>query len=231
MTVNIVREKDSSTLAQTLGDDIVANLSEAIAERGEARLAVSGGSTPIEVFDYLSNQDLDWSKVKVTLVDERCVPERHPDSNARLVKRHLLQNKASKAKFVSLFCEGAISMDHAVAAGLKLLLHFPQYDAVILGMGADAHTASIFPEAIERDLALAENSHRLSVLTHPITATHWRITQTLPQLLKTKFLALHITGEEKWKILEPILEEAQDQYPISHFIHQDITPVSVYCAA
>lgn len=231
MTTKIIRAKDSDALARTLCDDISAKLSKAIEDRGEALLAVSGGSTPIAVFEQLSHQNLDWSKVKVTLVDDRCVPEIHKDSNAQLVKKHLLQNRAAVAKFYALFCGGAVSSDHAVAAGLKLLQHFPRYDVVILGMGEDAHTASIFPEAAERDLALSSNSHRLSVLTNPVTAAHWRITQTLPQLLKTDFLALHIVGEDKWKILEPILEKAQDQYPISHFIHQDITPVSVYCAA
>jgi|MEHZ01.5.fsa_nt_MEHZ011451974.1_47 6-phosphogluconolactonase len=231
MTIRIVREKNSGALTQKLGDDILAKLSEAIANQGEARLAISGGSSPISVFEYLSNQELDWAKVKVTLVDDRCVPETHPDSNALLVKTHLLKNNASTASFISLSCEEGSSMDQAAAAEHKLSQHFPRYDVVILGMGADAHTASIFPEAKERDLALSPDSKRLSLVTDPVTAPHMRITQTLPQLLKTDFLAIHIIGQDKWKIIEPILEEAQDQYPISHFIHQDIAPVSVYCAA
>ncbi len=232
MTINIVREKDSAALTQRLGDDIVAILSEAIASRGEALLAVSGGSSPISVFEYLSNQDLDWSKVKVTLVDDRCVEETHADSNALLVKTHLIKNRAAAANFFSLSCEEGTSADQEVAAEHKLSLHFPRYDVVILGMGTDAHTASIFPQAKERDLALSRESNRLSLMTNPVTAAHMRITQTLPQLLKTSFLAIHIIGQDKWKILEPILEQAQaqDQFPISHFIHQDITPVSVYCS-
>ena len=228
--MNLIRENDASTLTKRLGDTIVDRLQKAILASGEARMAVSGGSTPVALFEYLSARELDWSRVKVTLVDDRCVPEMHQDSNARLVRKHLLKDKAAKAQFVSLFCEGAASMDHAVSAGLKLLQHFPRYDAVVLGMGGDAHTASIFPKAAEKDLALAAASPRMSLVTDPVTAPHMRITQTLPQLLRTDFLALQITGEEKWKVLQPILEAPRDEYPISHFIHQDKVPISIYCS-
>ena len=98
-------------------------------------------------------------------------------------------------------------------------------------MGLDAHTASIFPEAEERDLALAKDTKQRCLLTDPKTAKHMRITQTLPQLLKTDFLAVHITGEEKWKVLEPMLEKPASQFPISHFIHQEEAPVSLYYTA
>lgn len=225
MTIRRVHQEDTASLTKLLAEDVLAQLSQAIAENGVARLAVSGGSSPIPVFEYLSSQNLDWAKVKITLVDDRCVAETHPDSNARLAKTHLLKDRAADAEFIALFC------DDTAESELSLSQHFPSYDVVILGMGLDAHTASIFPEADERDLALARNTKERCLLTDPKTAKHMRITQTLPQLLKTDFLAVHITGEEKWQVLEPILEKPASQFPISHFIHQEEAPVSLYYTA
>lgn len=225
MTIRLVHQEDPASLTKILAEDILAQLKQAIEKNGVARLAVSGGSSPIPVFEYLSSQSLDWDKVKITLVDDRCVSETHLDSNALLAKTHLLKDKAAAAEFIPLFC------DDTAASELSLSEHFPRYDVVILGMGLDAHTASIFPEADERDLALARNTKERCLLTDPKTAKHMRITQTLPQLLNTGFLAVHITGEEKWKVLEPILEKPADQFPISHFIHQEEAPVSLYYTA
>ena len=113
---------------------MAASLSTAITDRGRAQLAVSGGTTPKLFFRELAHQRIDWPRVTMTLVDERCVPVTDERSNARLVREHLLRLKAAAAKFVPLY------RDHGNAEALG------PFDAVVLGMGTDGHTASFFPE-------------------------------------------------------------------------------------
>ncbi|ULU26232.1 Glucosamine-6-phosphate deaminase [Dyella terrae] len=139
---------DCDALAVALAERIADRLREGIAQRGSALLAVSGGSTPRHFFEKLSRQTLDWSKVQVTLVDERWVPESNERSNAAMVKALLLQHAATTAQFVPLYTdaptpEAGLATVRARVASLEL-----PFDAVILGMGNDGHTASFSPKAI-----------------------------------------------------------------------------------
>jgi 6-phosphogluconolactonase len=111
---------------------VIAALSQAIDARGQAIMAVPGGTTPGPIFDRLSQSKLDWAKVTVTLVDERLVDPASPDSNERLVRERLLQGPGSAAQFIPL----------TVAGPQTLALPF---DLVVLGMGEDGHIASMFP--------------------------------------------------------------------------------------
>jgi len=127
-------------LALQLAQSIADLLRDDIARRGRASLVVSGGSTPKPLFSALSQQSLDWSKVAVTLADERWVPLAHPDSNETLVKDNLLINKAAFATFVSLYLEG-VSPQHApeqVDKAVEQMLS--PFSVVVLGMGDDGHT-------------------------------------------------------------------------------------------
>lgn len=229
-----VSADSSDQLVETLGKAITMQLSAAIDAEGEARIAVSGGSTPVPLFNYLSRQALNWQKVKLTLVDDRCVPAEHQDSNAKLVRDNLLINNASKAEFYPLVSVESILQEFdqktESEANQVIQKNFPDYDVVILGMGNDAHTASIFPEAEELSAALDLETAQKCLLTHPNTANYWRITQTRAQLLKTELLVLHIVGKDKISLFESASAGPQDQFPISHFIHQTETPLSVYFA-
>jgi|SaaInlV_100m_DNA_5_1039725.scaffolds.fasta_scaffold01486_2 6-phosphogluconolactonase len=238
--MNLVRIQKSNAqdLATILAEDVATNLRNAIEISDEARLAVSGGSTPIVFLEQLSGQDLDWSKVKITLVDDRCVPADHPDSNAKLVREHLLNNAATEAQFSPLYFGESVleQLDEAslFEAESTLQRNFPNYHAVVLGMGADAHTASIFPQAAERELALDLDQARACVMTHPVTANYWRITQTRQQLLKTDLLALHIVGAEKIALFDAVAAASSDgpraEFPISYFMQQTELPLTVYCS-
>lgn len=234
--MNRFQKDNAAELNQLLAEQILSRLSDAIDKEGEARLALSGGSTPIALFQHLSQQEFAWHKVKITLVDDRCVPADHKDSNAKLVRDNLLQNSAKDAQFYPLYLGDSVleEKEKAYEAQAEVMLdqHFPNYAAVILGMGGDAHTASIFPQAIERDAALDTEQTKKCLVTHPVTANYIRLTQTLSHLLKTDLLALHIVGAEKTALFESVAQttanKAQGEYPISYFIQQTQIPLSVY---
>ena len=176
-------------LAKALARDVADALSRIITIEGAATLAVSGGSTPQLFFGHLSQADIDWSKITVTLVDERAVDEQSPRSNARLVKASLLQDKAAAARFVTLY------QNEAAASAL-----YP--DVVVLGMGADGHTASFFPGADRLVEALdPANTEGVMAISAP-GAGEPRLTFTFARLIAAASLYLHIEGAEKRRVLE-----------------------------
>lgn len=224
-TVNL---HDTQQLAEALGDQITSLLADAIKTRGQAILVVSGGSTPKPLFEYLSRQSLDWSKVIVTLADERCVSPNSDQSNARLVRENLLKNRASNARFVLLH-DDSVGLETSAELANASMGKLPRFDCVILGMGNDGHTASIFPKASGRDQALDLKNPANAMLIDPITVTPLRITQTARRLLDIRWMVLHITGEEKALLLDQILEDPDPKkWPISFFLTQTKTPFSVY---
>ena len=133
-------------LAEGLANDVAEQLRTAVSARGEATLVVSGGRSPVAFFQHLAKQGLDWSKVTITLADERWVPVEHADSNAGLLKQHLLQGPAAKAKFLSLY-SAAANLEEAAEQADRLLGELPAIDVLVLGMGDDGHTASLFPNS------------------------------------------------------------------------------------
>ena len=221
---------DCHTLAQVLAERIGDQLRAGISERGQALLAVSGGSTPIHLFERLSNITLDWSKVQITLVDERWVPDTDERSNARMVKQRLLQHAAAAAQFVPLYDsaptpEAGLAEVEARVGALPL-----PFDAVILGMGSDGHTASFFPggDHLAEALDLTGTAHVLPM--HAPGAGEPRITFTLPTLLRTRALYLHIESEAKRDLLADArlgLGEAAN-YPVRAVLTQNQVPVAVY---
>jgi len=179
-------------LAEAMALDVSGWLKRAISLKGSAVLAVSGGATPKLFFAALSNQELDWSKVTITLVDERKVPEDNPRSNARLVRDNLWRNQAAVAQFAPLYLNPFID-------------RIAQFDVAILGMGNDGHTASFFPGG--DNLAKAIDKTKLDAVLdmNAEGAGETRLTFTLPRLLAATHLCLHIQGQEKMQVLEKAL--------------------------
>ena len=207
-------------------------LRAAIAARGQASLAVSGGKSPIPVFEALRGQDLDWAKVTVVLVDERVVPHDHADSNTALVRRHLLQDRAAAAHFVPFFGElpsqfNAEVLDALVADAESRIAGLPwPLDVAVLGMGEDAHTASLFPGAAGYARAIATDQRLAWVV--PDTAPHARLSFTLSALLAARELLLSIAGESKLVVYRQAALARDEALPISLVLHQTQTPVSVW---
>lgn len=216
-------------LAAGLAAKVADTLKASIISRGTAFLAVSGGTTPGRFFAALSKQVLDWSKVTVTLVDERFVPESSPRSNAALAKASLLQNEAAGARFAPLFHEAASVEEGADLADIKLRsLPWP-LDAAILGMGGDGHTASFFPDAQGLEALLDPASSRLVMPVHSESAGETRLTLTLPALIGAGLVVVHIEGAEKRNVIEAALA-AEKPLPIRTVLDQAPRAAEIYWA-
>lgn len=229
---------DKQSLAEHLAGEISFQLSSAIKERGNAVMALSGGSTPKPLFEALATHDIDWSKVIITLVDERWVNEEHELSNAAFMKTYLLSKIPGSVRFVPLY-EDANSVDASlpfVIANYLQITHSSvdaprAFDVVVLGMGGDGHTASFFPDA--RNVAqLVDIDSPDPLLSCCSKSTQVeRVTWSLPVLLNTEFLALHFTGKDKKSVFEKASEGGDTvELPIRSVLFQDRVPLNVYYA-
>jgi len=228
MTIDRRSFADKPTLAKELAEAIADRIRTAIAERGSAAIAVSGGSTPGKFFNALGKtKDIEWDKVVVTLVDERWVDETSDRSNALLVNEKMLQGPAAVARFFPLYSGGDAPTPEAIAKTNALLADLPQpFAAVILGMGNDGHTASFFPGGDTLDEALTAKGPVVSIRAPG--AGEPRVTFTLPRLLETDGLYLHIEGDEKAEVLDKALGDGPvEDMPIRAVLRSG-APVSVY---
>jgi 6-phosphogluconolactonase len=177
-------------LAAALADFVARDLEARLAIADHASLALSGGRTPARFLEQLSQRELPWSRVQVGLVDDRCVPPDSPRSNAGLVRRHLLRNRAADALFHPLLDAPPESLPAWLPPGIA-----------VLGMGDDGHTASWFPHGEGLADALATAEGRLVAQTRAPDGEA-RVTLTLGAVLAAGTLVLHIEGEAKRAVFE-----------------------------
>ena len=222
---------NAAELATNLADKVADALSKAIAAKGTASIAVSGGSTPKAFFQALSTRDLDWPKVTITLVDERFVPETSDRSNHLLVANNLLQNKAKAARFLPLFHDTGSAETAAKLAATETASIGNPFDVVILGMGGDGHTASFFPGGNNLAVALDPKTPRGIITMEAQDAGEPRLTFTFSSLQDAKLLVLHIEGQGKKDVLTKA-EGAGDEaeMPIRAVLRRAATPVDIYWA-
>ncbi|MBT9300840.1 MULTISPECIES: 6-phosphogluconolactonase [Pseudomonas] len=191
-------------LAEGLANDVAEQLRAAISARGEATLVVSGGRSPVAFFQNLARQGLDWSKVTITLADERWVPVEHADSNAGLLKKYLLQGPAAKARFLSLY-SAAANLDAAAEQADRLLAELPAIDVLVLGMGDDGHTASLFPNSPNLADALKPDGTRRCWPMLAPSVPHQRLTMSRALLATANYTVLSIAGDSKLNTLSEAL--------------------------
>ncbi len=188
---------DRDTLMRDLAELVADQLRGAHASKNHATLAVPGGTTPGPFLEALSEADLPWSDIHVMPTDERMVSELSERSNARLIRHTLLRNRGEAAHFVPLHEPLIGSLEERVEAVLPI-------DVLVLGMGADMHTASLFPGAPELEAALAEDAPALMKI-HAPGQPETRLTLTAPTLRAASVIHILIVGADKLEALETAL--------------------------
>jgi 6-phosphogluconolactonase len=215
-------------LAQKLALSVSKQLKACITEKNKACLAVSGGTTPIEFFKQLSQQELDWAKVTVILVDERWLPVDHKDSNEKLVRDHLIQNNANKAYLLGLKNSDELPSEGIMDCETQLRIQIDHIDVVVLGMGLDGHTASWFANSVQLPALLNSNTAAWCLPVEDDFLPQARMSLTWRFIKRAEKFYLHFTGDEKNKVFTQACEEYSEQLPVSHVLHQDGINVSVY---
>ncbi len=188
-------------------------------------IAVSGGRSPIPFFKVLSMLDIPWQKITITLVDERVVDTTCEDSNENLVKTYLLKNKALNTKFI-----GLVNMSYTEQEMLEYVnRHVPTIDIIILGMGEDGHTASIFPDMDEFQKAISLQNPDKYIITHPKSAKYTRISLTLREIIATQLIILSISGDKKYQVYQKAITNTTPSFPISYLFHHKKDVMMYYC--
>lgn len=218
-------------LDAALATEVAAALNRGLAARAQAAAALSGGRTPAGFFAQLGEQALDWPRVWLTLVDDRWLPTHHADSNERLLREQLQTHAGRAARLVGLKT-GAEQVETGLAEAEQQLSALPDpFDAIVLGMGEDGHTASLFPCAPDVAAALdPANRHRLAVV-HPQKAPYPRITLTLAAIASARHLFVHITGTRKKEVFDAAMApDNPHALPIRQVLEAAQNPCRVYWA-
>ncbi|MEG3661434.1 6-phosphogluconolactonase [Celeribacter halophilus] len=216
--MNFIEYPDRDVMFLDLANKIAGQLRTALDTEGRASFCVPGGTTPGPVFDTLSAVSLDWERIDVLLNDERWVPESSERSNTALLKRRLLTGKAANAHLVPLYRdvptpeEGLADLMPAIEATLPL-------NVLLLGMGTDMHTASLFPGADQLELGLSDAAPTLLAMRAP-GAPEPRITLSAKALKTAISTHILITGPEKREALERAQKLDEMQAPVSAFLSQ-----------
>ncbi|MEA2047399.1 MAG: 6-phosphogluconolactonase [Campylobacterota bacterium] len=223
------RFNEQYELVEMLSKSIAADLKDAIREKGKATLLVSGGSTPKPLFKRLSEMTLEWENVTVGLCDERWLPVSDESSNENLVTTHLLQGKAANATFVGMYVEETDIESAEHLCDKKLRERLLPFDVIVLGMGSDAHTASLFPNNVKLDKAFDLKREALCIAIEPQTAPYMRMSLTRHAILSAARIYLHFEGNEKIAVYKEV-KAGDDMFamPIRAILNQDIKDVEVY---
>lgn len=209
-------------LADALALRVAEALRQAIDSRGSATLVVSGGRSPVAFFEALAQQPLHWRQVLVSLADERWVPVNHASSNEALVRRHLLRGPAAEARFLGLY-RVAGSLEQAAELADAAFAELPPIDVLVLGMGDDGHTASLFPDSPNLDLALQPDCPRRVLPMQAPSQPAQRLTLTLPLLASARLPLLAIQGQAKLATLAEALAPGEvTRLPIRAFLHSPL---------
>ncbi len=219
---------DRDTLMRGLAELVADQLRAAHASKGRATLAVPGGTTPGPFLDALSEADLEWADIAVMVTDERHVLETSGRSNARLIRERLLRDRAAEADFVN-FHAVASDLDAVLRSARRHVAEVLPIDVLVLGMGDDMHTASLFPDAPEIAEALAEGAPDLVAL-HPPGQPEARLSLSGPVLRAASVIHILITGQEKRAALDRALQDGPATEAPIRIVLDAPCPVTVHLA-
>ncbi len=200
-------------LEQSLCDDLVKIIQQAITQKGSAKILLSGGSSPIHLYKLLSNCEIDWSKVIIGLVDERFVEPNNDFSNEKMIREKLIQNQASTATFYGMVENSNDQMENVKSIASTYAVFYNQLDLVLLGMGEDGHTASLFPGDDVSEKLLRSQKIGIYNTISP-NFPNDRITCSAEMLRQAENIILMISGEKKLHVFET---SSENHLPISFF--------------
>ena len=223
----------AATLANALAKSVADDLRRGLGARATALLALSGGTTPREFLRALSQQVLDWSRVTVTLVDERWVAADDARSNARLLRENLLQNHAAAALFVPLYCDAPDPETGLPRIAARIAALPMPFDAVVLGLGEDGHTASFFPDGDHLAQALDPHATTQVIAMRSPDAGEPRITLSMLTLLDARTVYLHIQGDKKRAVFAGVVaaQGALVASPMRVVLDHAKSPIQVFWCA
>lgn len=205
------REETSEAAAHLAADTLGAEISRS----GAASLMVSGGSSPVRMFELVSSAKLDWAKVTVGLVDERWVAPDHPDSNERLVRTRLLKNAAERAAFLPMKTGHGSPLEAVEDRNAVYAPHCASISFLLLGMGTDGHTSSWFPRAANlAEIVAADGAQCVAAVEAPMAVVPQRMTLTGSSVFHANRALLLVFGEQKRSILENIAEADPMNCPV-----------------
>jgi len=210
-------------LIQSLVSYVSSLIEKSIEKYSYANIAVSGGKTPKNFFRTLSKVDLDWGKVNISLVDDRFLSPNDSQTNEFLVRENLLINNAKKANFFPLLQKNSNIYECCDYLNKNYIKNFKtSFHVVILGLGIDGHTGSIFPCSKEIRLALDDNTKKTYIAVHPTSVEFSRITLTKKYILKSKNIIIHISGNKKIQTLRKAIKlEKAEEMPIISFLTRE----------
>lgn len=222
---------NATALAEAVASIALSALQPSLAQRGHASLVLSGGKTPLLFLPALAECEVRWRGVTVTLADERWVDETDSRSNARLLREHLFRGPAAAARFIPLKNRAATPHEGVAAAEAALAGIEDPYDLVVLGMGEDAHVASLFPGAAELQAGLDPSGRARCVgITPPpiVDPNVPRISLTLSELNKGRRIVLVIAGTEKMRALSRALSVPRaERTPVAALFESADKPIDV----
>ena len=202
-------------MAHATAKQIASHLSKSVAQKGRASLIVSGGSSPLAIFEALSDLEMDWSSIMISLVDDRLVPDDDPASNVKLISEKLLNGPVKKARFVSL-----------KEAELNDFEAYLPFDVMLLGMGPDGHFASLFPDMIGDEIAFGPEAPA-GIVTTPAYGNPKveRISMNMALILQSEHLYMIVSGEQKKQVWQAA--QSDSALPIHYLQRQQKTPVRI----
>ena len=212
--MEIKKFENKKNLESSLLLKISTCISDAIKKYGDARFLLSGGSTPMNLYSLLSEETIEWEKVKIGLVDERFVPIENLFNNETQIKNNLLKNSAKFATIFGMVYNYENEMLNLKMVNQQYKIFFERIDFTILGMGEDGHTASLFPGDKESEELM--NTSNIGIFsTKSPSFPYNRITCSKELIANSNYIALFINGETKFNVLKNSIET---QVPISYFV-------------
>ncbi len=218
--MNLIEYPDRDMMAIDVAGQVAAELASFLLHNDRATLAVPGGTTPGAIFDDLCGADLEWDRVDILPTDERWVPEGHSRSNARLIKERLITARAATATYLPLYVPSERPENVLAELESVLIPHLP-VSVMLLGMGADMHVASLFPQAAGLGAALASQAPILVPIT-PLDQPEKRVSLSARILREALSLHLVITGQEKRDALERARHLTPEEAPVATILNKAV---------